>query len=101
MNGAYNSTFFFASPRGPWGGSKGQILLNFNKYVNFKDFYVFSGIKDIKHINRIFVLWPGSCPRGGTWGCPGGKNFLIFIEILLSIYHQLSWLLSDILGIFQ
>ena len=26
----------------------------------------------------FFILWPGSCPRGGTlgrWGCTGGQNF--------------------------
>ena len=21
---------------------------------------------------------PGSCPRGGTWGCPGGKKIFYF-----------------------
>ena len=21
------------------------------------------------------MLWPGSCPRGGTWGAGGVKNF--------------------------
>ena len=27
--------------------------------------------------DRIFILWPGSCPRGGTLGrrgCPGGQK---------------------------
>ena len=44
--------------------SKGQISINFNYRVNFKDFsyktvYVFSQIKDIKHIERTF--------DSGTW----------------------------------
>ena len=33
-------------------------------------------IQDIPY--GIFILSPGSCPRGGTfghWGCPGGQIF--------------------------
>ena len=26
-------------------------------------------------IENIFILLPGSCPRDGTWGCWGVKNF--------------------------
>ena len=25
-------------------------------------------MKDTKHIRRVCILSPGSCPRGGTWG---------------------------------
>ena len=37
-------------------------------------------MKDTKHIrlSKIFILLPGSRPRGGTlgpWGCPGGNFF--------------------------
>ena len=61
----------------PWEGVKWSN--NFNNKVNFKDFYtkfwcVFSQMKDTKHIRRIFFLSPGSCPRGVTRGCLGGKN---------------------------
>ena len=31
--------------------------------------------------NGIFILSPGSCPKGGTlgsWGCPGGQKNLFF-----------------------
>ena len=35
-----NSTFFFFVPLGPWEGSKGQISVNFNYNVNFKDFFI-------------------------------------------------------------
>ena len=38
MNGACNSNFFGPAPWGPGEGSKGQISLNFNYKVNFKDF---------------------------------------------------------------
>ena len=27
--------------------------------------------------DRIFILLPGSCPRGGTWGCLGFKNQIL------------------------
>ena len=30
-------------------------------------------MKDTKHIRRFFILSPGSCPRGGTWGYLGAK----------------------------
>ena len=39
MNGARNVNFFWPRPLGPWGGSKGQISINFNYKVNFKDFF--------------------------------------------------------------
>ena len=39
--------------------------------------------------DKIFILSPGSCPRGGTlgrWGCPGGqKNF--FFKHGHVVYH--------------
>ena len=71
--------FFLAPP--PWGfgeGSKGQISFNFNYKVNFKDFLfqtlcVYSQMKDTKRIRRDFIMSPGSCPRGETWGCLGAK----------------------------
>ena len=49
MNGACNSKKIWPHPLGPWEGSKCQI----------------------------FVLMPGSWPRGGTWGhrtCPGDQK---------------------------
>ena len=65
MNGACNSTYF--CPRGET--SKGQISLNFNYKVNFKDSYtktlcVFSQIKDIKHTKQGFSF----CRLGHTPG---------------------------------
>ena len=77
--------FFWPSPLRSWGGVWiGQISFNFNYKVNFKDFYtklcVCSHKWKIQNISDgIFILSPGSCPRGGTlgvFGCPGGqKNF--------------------------
>ena len=68
-------------PPPPWGpgeGSKGQISFNFNYKVNFKDFYsklcVCSHKWKIQNISDgFFILLPGSCPRGGTWGYLGAK----------------------------
>ena len=68
----------------PWGEVKGQISLNSGYHVNFKDFYtklcVCSHKWKIQNISDgIFILPPGSCPRGGTWGHWGAqgvkKNF--------------------------
>ena len=86
MNGACNARLFFApAPWGPCEGSKGQISFNFNYKVNFKDFYtklcVCSHKWKIQNISdEIFILSPGSCPRGGTlgrWGCPGDQKKII------------------------
>ena len=82
MNGACNVKLFCSAPWGPGEGSKGQISFIFNYKVNFKDFYtklcVCSHKWKIQNISDgIFILSPGSCPRGGTlWlcGCPGGQK---------------------------
>ena len=68
--------FFLAPP--PGEGSKGQISFNFNYKVNFKDFYTklcvcYHKWKIQNILDRIFILSPRSCPRGGTWECLGAK----------------------------
>ena len=73
--GRATSNFFGPAPWGP-----GQISLNFNYRVIFKDFYtklcMCSHNWKIQNISDgIFILSPGSCPWGGTWGCPGGHFF--------------------------
>ena len=79
MNGVRNGKLFLAPP--PGEESKGQISFNFNYKVNFKDslyktLCVYSQMKYTKHIRGDFILSPGSCPRGGTWGCLRAKiNF--------------------------
>ena len=68
--------FILGSNWWPWGEVKGQISLNsgyHGYHVNFKDFYtkicVCSHKWKIQIISdRIFILSPGSCPRGGTLG---------------------------------
>ena len=74
MIGACNSTIFWA--RFPGEGLTGQISLNFNDKIDFKEFYtklcVFSQIKAINISNRIFVLSPG--PEGWGAGCPKGQK---------------------------
>ena len=77
------STLF---PPGPGEGSKGQISLNSNNKVNFKDVLyqtlcVFLQIKDIKQIEQDFILTPGSCQRDmawGSWGARGGGGSIVF-----------------------
>ena len=87
MNGTCKGTMFLV--HASWGlveGPKGQIILylnysQFQRYLN-QTLYVFSQMKDIKHIrDGIFIRSPGSCPRGGTWGYRGGlgvQNFFFF-----------------------
>ena len=78
--------FILGSNWWPWGEVKGQISLNFSYHVNFKDFYtkfcVCSHKWKIQNISiRIFILSPGSCPRGGTlghWGYPGVQTIFYF-----------------------
>ena len=77
---------FLPHPWGPREGLQGKISLNIIKFqlqsqlqrfLN-QTLCVFSHMKDIKHIRRIFI-WPpgscprspGSCPRSGTWGNRG------------------------------
>ena len=82
MGRATSNLFFGPAPWGPGEGSKGQISFNFNYKVNFKDFYtklcVCSHKWKMQNISDgIFIMSPGSCPRGGTWGrwgCPGGQK---------------------------
>ena len=52
-----------------------------------------------KTYDGVFILLPGSCPRGGTlgrWGCPGGQNsFLSNIVMwqmeLTGITNRTEW----------
>ena len=70
----------------PWGEVKGQISLNFGYHVNFKDFYTkfcvcFHKCQIQIISDRILILSPRSCPRGGTlghWGYPGGLTIFFF-----------------------
>ena len=70
MKGARNVNFL-SPPPGALG--RGQKSLNFNYKVNFKDFYsklcLCSRKWKIQNISDgVFILSPGSCPRGGTRG---------------------------------
>ena len=58
-------------PWGLWEGPKGQISLNLNYKVNFKDFFV----SDIKHI-RLDFHWTTWVGLGGIVGV-GGFNFFL------------------------
>ena len=76
MNGACSVKLFFPAPWSPGEGSKGQISFNFNYKVNFKDFYTILCVCThkwkIQNISDgIFILSPGSCPRGGDFGVLG------------------------------
>ena len=83
----------------PWDKVKGQISLNYGYHVNFKDFYtklcVWSHKWKIQNIwDGIFVLSPGSCPRGGTLGhrgCPGGSKKSKFQTWPCGISNRRRW----------
>ena len=77
MNGAC----VWHHPLGPGEGSKGQLSLNFNNKVSFKDFctklYVCSHKKkDIKHIKQDFVLSLGHAPgwNSNAWGVKASRR---------------------------
>ena len=75
-----NGTFFFGpAPWGPGEGPKGKILLNikFQLQSQFQRFlsqtlYVFSQMKDIKHIRRDFHSLAWVMPQGSDLGVPWG-----------------------------
>ena len=74
MNGACNRTLGGGRPG---EGSKGQISLNFNYKVNYKDFYtklwcVFSRIKDKKYIEQDVHSVTWAMPKGWDLGVLGG-----------------------------
>ena len=67
----------------PGEGSQGEISLNFNNKVNFKDFFISNFVRVLTnetyntYQRGIFILSPGSCPRGGNlwgWGAHAGEG---------------------------
>ena len=79
--------FFGPAPWGPGEGPKGQISLNtikfqllsqFQRFLN-QTLFVFSQMKDIKHIRRDFHLAAWVMPQGWDLGVPWGgcgvKNY--------------------------
>ena len=83
----------------PWGGAKGQILLNtinFQLQSQFQTFLnqtlcVYSQMKDIKHIRQDFhsAAWvmPQGWDLGVRWGVGG-------VKFLLSPKFNQSWCVS-------
>ena len=82
MNGTCNGTTFGVPAS--WGLEevpKGQISLNFNHKVNFKDFlnptlFVFSQMKDMKNIRQDFHSVPWVMPQGLGRGGAAVKNLI-------------------------
>ena len=64
---------------------KFRLPCQFQRFL-YQILFVFSQMKDTKHISQnisegFFILLPGSCPRGGTfghWGYPGGQTIFFF-----------------------
>ena len=81
--------FFGPRALGPWGGAKrsniikSELQSQFQRFLN-QTLYIFSQMKDIKHIRRDFHLAAWVMPRGGTWAYRGGlggkKNFFSEIQ---------------------
>ena len=69
--------FFGPRALGPWGGAKrsniikSELQSQFQRFLN-QTLYIFSQMKDIKHIRRDFHLAAWVMPRGGTWAYRGG-----------------------------
>ena len=76
--------FFGPHPLGPWGGPKGQISLNLNHKVNFKDFVCLLTIERYKtYQTGLSFRRLGHAPGvglGGTVGGGGSKNFFSQIQ---------------------
>ena len=43
-----------------------QLQSQFQRFI-YQTLCVFSQIRDRNILNGIFIMLPGSCPRGGTW----------------------------------
>ena len=70
-------THFWPHPWGGGEGSKGQLSLNFNNKVNFKDFYTKHCVctykyKDKKHIEQDIYFDAWVMPQVWAWGRWGG-----------------------------
>ena len=101
MNGVCNGKFFFwPRPLGLWGGAKRSNTIKFQLQSQFQSQFqrflnqtlcVFSHLKDIKHIRRVFhsAAWvmPQGSDFGVPWGVRGVKNFF------LSNFNQ-TWCVS-------
>ena len=91
--------FLDPHPLGPWGGAKRSNIIKSQSQSQFQRFLsqtlcVFSQLKDIKHIRGDFILSPGSCPRGGTWGYRGGMGVQ---KLFFSKFNQI-WCVSYLHG---
>ena len=79
MNWAPNAFFcFLVAPPGALArGQKVKYLISITKSISkifIPNFVCVLINEDTKHIfDRFFILSPGSCPRGGTWGYLGAK----------------------------
>ena len=77
MNGAPNGTTFLSTAPRPWGGAKRsnimkcQLLSQFRIFLN-QTLYVFTQMKDIKHIKQDFHSVTWVMPQG--WDLRGYKG---------------------------
>ena len=94
--GCATAQFFWPRNLGPWGGAKRSNIIKFLLQSQFQIFlnqtlFVFSQMKDIKHIRRDFHSVAWVMPQGWDLGVLGGgwrgKKF-IFSEI------QQNWCVS-------
>ena len=81
---------FGPAPWDPGEGSKGQISFNFNYKVKIfiPNFVcVLTNERYKTYQTGFFILSPGSCPRGGTWGYLGAK--IKFCPAVCPLYYLL------------
>ena len=77
--------FFCPYPLGPWGGAKrsniikSQLQSQFQRFLN-QTLFVFSQMKDIKHIRRDFHSVAWVMPQGWDLGVPWGDGVQIFFS---------------------
>ena len=92
--------FFGPRALGPWGGAKrsniikSELQSQFQRFLN-QTLYIFSQMKDIKHIRRDFIWPPGSCPGVGLGRTVGGwgvkKIFFPKFNQILCLSYSHEW----------
>ena len=91
MNGACNSTLFWACPLESWEGVKRSNIIKFQLQSQFQRFlnqtlYVLSQIKDIKHIRDFLAFILVSCSISRTWrSWGGGGGVRMYLPLFLAL----------------
>ena len=92
MNGACNGIFFLPRPLGRGQKVKYHLIsITMSITKSISKIFIPNFVCVLANISGgILILSPGSCPRGGTWGCFGVKNSNSVLLRLLSVHYAIS-----------